>query len=98
MAQVHEHQDSTESIDRSLDRETLGALLVRHPWAVRFLVLETALLSLAGVIPFVGASPMYYVAFGMLVSLAVLAALVAAVLALGEAIKRARRALRYRTV
>ncbi|MFC6951269.1 hypothetical protein [Halorubellus litoreus] len=97
MAQIHEHQNSTESIDLSFDRETLGALFVRHPWAVRFLVLEAVLLSLAGIIPFVGASAMYYVAFGMVVSLAALAAVAAAVVALGQGVKRARRALRYRT-
>lgn len=95
MAQVHEHQNGTDSIDLSLDRETLGTLLVRYPWAVRFLAFEAIMLSLAGILPFLGESPFLYVTFGMVLSLAVLAAVAAAAATIGIGLKRARRGLEY---
>ncbi|WP_323675197.1 hypothetical protein [Halorubellus sp. PRR65] len=97
MAQIHEHQDSTDSLDLSLDRETLGTLLVRHPWAARFLAFEAILLSLAGVIPFLGESAFHYVAFGMLLSLAAVAAVGTAAICLRMGVRRARRTLREST-
>jgi hypothetical protein len=97
MAQIHEHQNATDSLDLSLDRETLGTLLVRHPWATRFLALEAILLSVAGLIPFLGTSAFLYVVFGMVLSLAVLAAVVAAAAGLRLGVRRARRELQYGT-
>ena len=91
MAQRHEHQNSTDS----LDRETLGTLLVRHPWATRFLALEAILLSLAGIVPFLGASAFHYVVFGMLLSLAVLAAVAAVAAGLRIGLRSARREIQY---
>jgi hypothetical protein len=96
MAQVHEHQNSTQSVDFSLDKETLGTLLVRHPWAIRFLAFEALVLSLAGLLPFLGESAFHYVAFGMLLSLAFVAAIGAAALSLRLGVRRARRELKYR--
>ena len=64
------YEQSNDNEPSSLDRETLGRLLVRHPWAVRFAAVELALLSLAGVIPFFGEGAFYYVLFGIVASLA----------------------------
>lgn len=74
MSDIYEQTTDTES--SSLNRETLGQLLVRHPWAVRFVAAELALLSLAAVIPFFGQGAFKYVLFGMLASLAALGAVV----------------------
>ncbi|NHN42652.1 hypothetical protein G9C85_13575 [Halorubellus sp. JP-L1] len=95
MTQIHEHERSTDSFEFSLDRETLGTLLVRYPWAVRFLAFEAALLALAGAIPLLGAGAFHYAAFGMVLSVAVLAAVGAGTIALVTAAKRLRRELRY---
>lgn len=95
MSQIHEHGDSTDSIDLSLDRETLGTLLVRHPWAVRFLAFEAILLSLASVVPFLGASAFHYVVFGILLSLAAVMAVGATAIGVRMGVRKARKEIRY---
>jgi len=89
------YEQSNDNEPSSLDRETLGRLLVRHPWAVRFAAVELALLSLAGVIPFFGEGAFYYVLFGMLLSAAVLAAVVTAAVGVARVLKRLRLELRH---
>jgi hypothetical protein len=92
MSNIYEQSNDNESF--SLDRETLGRLLVRHPWTVRFAAAELVLLSLAGVIPLFGESALNYVMFGMLASLAGMGAIVFCVLGLVIGARRGVTALR----
>jgi hypothetical protein len=98
MAQINERRRSTDSIEWSFDRETLGTLLVRHPWAVRFLAFEALLLALAGVVPLLGASAFHSVAFGMLLALAALGAVVAVAVGTVLAAGNLRRSTRDGTL
>jgi cell division protein FtsX len=90
MTQSHEHQSSTDTVDFSFDRETLGTILLRHPWAVRFLAFEAVLVSLAGAIPFFGESGLNYVLFGIILSIAALTAALGVVVAILATVKRLR--------
>lgn len=96
MPQIYEQERSTDA-GLSPDRDTIGALLVDHPWAVRFVAFETGLLALAAVIPLVGSGPFYYVLFGMVLSVAVLAAVVVAAFGVASGVKRLRLELRHAT-
>jgi len=88
------YEQSTDGHSSSLDRETLGRLLVRHPWTVRFAVAELALLSLTGLVPFFGEGAFNFVLFGILASLAGLGAIVCCVLGLVIVLRRGVAALR----
>lgn len=95
MAEVHEHTTETDDVEFTLDRETLGTILVRHPWAVRFVIAEIAVLSLAGIIPLFGEAPMKYVLFGMLVSIAGLGMVAASLIGLVMVTRWGVRELRH---
>lgn len=94
MARIHERSSTTDDFEWTLDRETLGTLLVRHPWAVRLLALEVGLLALAGSIPLVWTSDLMHAVFGMLISTALLVAVVGAAVVLYETTRWARRRVR----
>lgn len=96
MPEIYEQEGSSDA-GLSPDRETFSALLVRHPLAVRFVAFETGLLALAAVIPFVGSGPFYYVLFGMVLSVGVLAAVVVAAFGVASGVKRLRLELRHAT-
>lgn len=92
MTDIYEQASDSDAF--SFDRETLGQILVRHPWAVRFAAAEVVLLSLAGVVPLFGESAFHYVLFGMLASLAVLGGIVFSILGLVAAVRRGVTELR----
>jgi hypothetical protein len=92
MSDIYQQSNDGESL--SLDRETLGGLLVRHPWTVRFAAVELVLLSLVGVIPFFGEGAFYYVLFGIVASLAGLGAIVFVAVGLVVAVRRGAARLR----
>lgn len=91
----YEHTSESESFDWLFDRETLGAVLFRHPWAVRFLVAELVLVSLAGIIPLFGESEMTYLLFGILLSLAFLGGVAASLVGAALAVRRGIHEVRY---
>lgn len=94
MAGIYE-QSSTDEFEWTFDRETLGTLLVRHPWAVRLVALEAVLLAIVGVIPLVWTSDLMHAVFGMVLSTALLVALVGAVVGLYRTTRWARERLRH---
>lgn len=96
MAQEHEQSSTTDEFELGFDRETLGTLLVRHPWAVRLVALEAFLLAAAGVIPLVWASDLMHAIFGMILSTALLVGIVGGVAGLYEFTGWARRRVRNR--
>ncbi|WP_267642971.1 hypothetical protein [Haloarchaeobius amylolyticus] len=87
---------STESIDFELDRDTIGQLLTRRPWVVRWVLAEVFLVGLAMTIPLFFTSELAKVAFGMVLAMAVLSGLVGLVAGAVSLGRAARRALRRR--
>ncbi|WP_435360682.1 hypothetical protein [Haloarchaeobius sp. DFWS5] len=65
-----------ESIDWSVERETIAQFANRHRWLVRFLALELVLFGLAGTVPLLATGGLANVVFGMVFSLAMLVGIV----------------------
>lgn len=92
MTELYGQPSDANDAGFGFDKESLGKIIVRHPWAVRFLALEAILLGIVGIIPLIWTSDLFHAIFGMMLSLAILAAISAVLIACLQAIRRFRSA------